>query len=131
MRLVSLHTNHNQRRPRGLQTPPSVLQTLRSSLSRGSGHLAPSFIFLSVLPPQRCTGLICTHIKHCIGILFFLVRAILLSNLAATERQDVFSAYQSHQMKEEWSFASPQVKSGASLFMQEYINICVYVYDKK
>lgn len=34
-------------------------------------------------------------------------------------------------MKEEWSFASPQVKSGAYLFMQEYINICVYVFGKK
>lgn len=34
-------------------------------------------------------------------------------------------------MKEEWSFASPQVKSGACLFMQEYVNICVYVSGKK
>lgn len=50
---------------------PSVLQTLQSSLSRGTKHLAPSFIFLSGVPPQHCTTLICTHIKYCIGILFF------------------------------------------------------------
>lgn len=50
---------------------PSVLQTLQSSLSRGTKHLARSFIFLSGVPPQHCTSLICTHIKYCIGILFF------------------------------------------------------------
>lgn len=50
---------------------PSVLQTLRSPLSRGTKHLARSFIFLSGVPPQHCTSLICTHIKYCIGILFF------------------------------------------------------------
>lgn len=50
---------------------PSVLQTLRSPLSRGTKHLAQSFIFLSGVPPQHCTGLVCTHIKYRIGILFF------------------------------------------------------------
>lgn len=69
---------------------PSVLQTLQSSISRGTQHLAPSFIFLSGVPPECCTSLICTHIKYCIGIPFFPILAILLSKQATSEGQKIF-----------------------------------------
>lgn len=49
-----------------LRSPDPAVLTLLGNQAPG-----PNFIFLPGVPPQHCTGLICTHIKYCIGILFF------------------------------------------------------------
>lgn len=71
LRLMTFHTTHNQHRPPGLQTLPLFSKPSGPHSLGGTKHLAQSFIFLSGVPPQRCTGLIHTHIRRRIGILFF------------------------------------------------------------